>query len=129
VGRKDMRSPLGRAIGLGSAKEGVKEWWAERVSAVALVPLTLWFAAAIIAHTGSGHAAFIAWLRTPLATILMILLLIALFHHTALGLQVVIKDYMHSGARFAAVMAVRLGCFALAAAGIVATLRMAFSGG
>ena len=90
--RKYMRSPLGRAIGLGSAKGGVKEWWAERVSAVALVPLTLWFAATIIAHTGSDYAAFIAWLRTPLATILMILLLIALFHHTALGLQVVIED-------------------------------------
>ena len=124
-----MRSPLGRAIGLGSAKEGVKEWRAERVSAVALVPLTLWFAAAIIAHTSSDYATFIAWLRTPLATILMILLVIALFHHTALGLQVVIEDYMHSGVRFAAVMAVRLGCFALAAAGIVATLRIAFGGG
>jgi len=124
-----MRSPLGRAIGLGSAKGGAGQWWAERASAVALVPLTLWFAAAIIAHTGSDYATFIAWLRTPLATILMILLLIALFHHTALGLQVVIEDYMHSGARFAAVMAVRLGCFALAAAGIVATLRIAFSGG
>jgi len=124
-----MRSPLGRAIGLGSAKGGAAQWWAERASAAALVPLTLWFAAALIAHTGSDYATFIAWLRTPLATILMILLLIALFHHTALGLQVVIEDYMHSGARFAAVMAVRLGCFALAAAGIVATLRIAFSGG
>jgi len=129
VNRQDTRSPLGRAIGLGSAKGGAGQWWAERASAGALVPLTLWFAAAIIAHTGSDYATFIAWLRTPLATILMIFLLIALFHHTALGLQVVIEDYMHSGARFAAVMAVRLGCFALAAAGIVATLRIAFSGG
>lgn len=80
-----MRWPLGRAIGLGLTKGAVKEWWAEHVFAVALVPLTLWFAAAIIAHTGSDHAAFIAWLRTPLATILVILLLIALVHHTALG--------------------------------------------
>lgn len=113
-----MCSPLGRSIGRGSAKGGVKEWQAERLSAVALVPLTLWFAAAIIAHTGSDHAAFIAWLRTPLVAILMILLLIALFHHTALGLQVAIEDYMHSGTRFAAVIAVRLGCFELTAAGI-----------
>ena len=123
-----MRSPLARANGLGSAKEGVREWWAERVSAVALLPLTLWFAASIIAHIGSDYATFIAWMRTPLAATLMILLLIALFYHTALGLQVVIEDYVHSAAKFAWVMAVRLGCFALAIAGVVATLRIAFIG-
>jgi len=128
MNRERMRSPLGRALGLGSAKEGVEHWWAERVSAVALVPLTLWFVASIIAHTGSDYAIFIDWLRTALATISMILLLIALFHHTALGLQVVIEDYVHTGAKFAAVIVVRLGCFALATAGIVATLRIAFSG-
>jgi succinate dehydrogenase / fumarate reductase membrane anchor subunit len=66
--------------------------------------------------------------RAPLVTILMILLLITLFQHTALGLQVVVEDYVHSGAKFAAVIAVRLGCFVLAAAGIVATLGIAFSG-
>ena len=123
-----MRSPLARAIGLGSAREGVGPWWAERVSAVALIPLTLWFAASIIAHTGSDYATLVAWLRAPLVATLMILLLIALFHHTALGLQVVIEDYIHSGVKFAAVIAVRLGCFALAIAGFVATLHIAFSG-
>ena len=126
---QDTRSSLARAIGLGSAKGGAEQWWAERVSAVALVPLTLWFAVSIIAYTGSDYAAFTAWLRTPFANIPIILLVTALFHHTALGLQVVIEDYVHSAARFAAMMTVRLGCFALAAAGIVATLRIAFSGG
>jgi succinate dehydrogenase / fumarate reductase membrane anchor subunit len=126
--RQRMRSPLGRAMGLGSAKEGVEQWWMERVSAVALVPLTLWFVASIIAHTGSDYDTFIAWLRTPLANVLMILLVIALFYHTALGLQVVIEDYVHSGVKFAALVAMRLGCFALAAAGIVSTLRIALGG-
>jgi succinate dehydrogenase / fumarate reductase membrane anchor subunit len=125
---QNMRTPLARAIGLGLAKEGVGLWWAERVSAVALVPLTLWFVASIIAHTGSDYATFIVWLKMPLTAILVILLLIALFYHTALGLQVVIEDYVHSGAKFAAVIAVRLGCFALAIAGASATLRIAFSG-
>jgi succinate dehydrogenase / fumarate reductase, membrane anchor subunit len=125
---QNMRTPLARAIGLGSAKEGVGTWWAERVSAAALVPLTVWFAASIIAHTGSDYATFIVWLRTPLAAILMILLLIALFYHTALGLQVVAEDYVHSGAKFAVVIAMRLGCCALATAGVVATLRIAFGG-
>lgn len=126
MGRQNMRSPLARAIGLGSAKGGVEHWWAERVSAVALVPLTLWFVASIIAHTGSDYTAFIAWLRTPLVSIFMILLLIALFYHTALGLQVVIEDYVHSGAKFAALVAVRFGCFALAVTGIVAILDVVF---
>jgi succinate dehydrogenase / fumarate reductase, membrane anchor subunit len=121
-----VRSPLGRPIELGSAKEGVGHWWAERVSAVALVPLTLWFVASIIAHTHSDYATFIAWLRTPAATILIILLQLALFYHAALGLQVVIEDYVHSGAKFAALVIVRLSCFALTVAGIVATLRIAF---
>ncbi len=123
---RSTQTPLAKAMGLGSAKSGVAHWWAQRVSAVALVPLTLWFAASIIAHSGSDYAAFIAWLRSPLTTAPMILLLIALFHHTALGLQVVIEDYGHSGPKFAAVIAVRLGCVGLATAGIVATLSVAF---
>lgn len=124
--RRTTRSPLGHATGLGSSKTGVEDWWAERVSAIALVPLTLWFAASLIAHTGSDYAAFVAWLRAPVPAILMILLCIALFHHTALGLQVVIEDYIHAGNKFAALIMVRLSCFALAVAGIVATLRIVF---
>lgn len=117
-----------RALALGSSRKGAGEWWAERVSAVALVPLTIWFLASVIALTGSDHAAFVAWLEMPFATVGMLLLLIALFHHTALGLQVIIEDYVHSGAKFAAIIATRLGCFALAVAGIVATLRIAYVG-
>lgn len=119
------RSPLARAIGLGSAKEGVEHWWHERLTAVALVPLTVWFAASIMAHAGSDYDAFIAWLSTPLTTFLMVLLLIALFYHTALGLQVVIEDYVHSAAKIPVLVAMRLGCFALAVAGILASLRIA----
>lgn len=126
--RQRMRSPLSRAMGLGSAKEGVEQWWMARVSAVALIPLTSWFVASIIAHTDSDYVTFIVWLRMPLVSILMVLLLIALFYHTALGLQVVIEDYVHSGAKFGALIAVRLGCVALAVTGILATMRIAFSG-
>ena len=117
MGRQDRRSPLARAIGLGSAKEGVGEWWGQRVAAVALVPLGLWFAGSLIAQSGTDYALFIAWMRTPLAATLMILLLIALFYQTALDLKVVIEDYVHSGRKLALVLAVRLGCFTLATAG------------
>ena len=117
-----MRSPLGRARGLGSAREGVDSWWLERVLAVALVPLTLWFAASLIALGRSDYATFIAWLK--LAALLMVLLLIALFWHLALGLRVVIEDYVHSGAKIPALLAARFACFALGIAGILATLRI-----
>jgi len=121
-----MRSPLSRASGLGPAKEGVEHWWIQRVTAAALIPLTLWFAASLIALTGSDHSAFIAWLKTPLVTVLMVLLLIALFHHMALGLQVVVEDYIHTDwVKIPAVVAIRLACFSLAVAGIFATLRIA----
>jgi succinate dehydrogenase membrane anchor subunit len=124
---QNTRSPLARAIGLGSAKEGVGPWWAERVSAVALVPLTLWFAASTIAHIDSDYATVIVWVKMPLTAVMMILLLIALFYHTALGLQVVIEDYVHSATKFAAVIAVRLGCCAFVTAGIVAIVRITLS--
>jgi len=122
-----MRSPLARAQGLGSAKDGVRHWWSERVSAIALVPLTLWFLGSVIAHTGGDYAGAVGWMRTPLTSLAMIVFLLALFHHMALGLQVVIEDYVHSAVKYAAVIAVRLGCLALASAGIVAALRIAFS--
>ena len=86
-----MRSPLSRARGLGSAREGVAHWWMQRVTAVALIPLTLWFAASLIALIGSDYNTFIAWLKAPLVTILMLLLLIALCHHMGLGLRVVTR--------------------------------------
>jgi succinate dehydrogenase / fumarate reductase membrane anchor subunit len=124
-----MRSPLGRARGLGSAREGVEHWWMQRVSAAALIPLTLWFVVSLIALTGSDYNAFIAWLKAPFVAILMVLLLIALFHHMALGLQVVVEDYVHSDrAKIPTVVAIRLACFALAVAGIFATVRIAFDG-
>jgi succinate dehydrogenase / fumarate reductase membrane anchor subunit len=123
----DNRSPLARVAGLGSAKTGVEHWWAQRVSAVALVPLTLWFVAALMAHVGSDYDTATAWLRTFPAATLMILLLATLFYHAALGLQVVIEDYVHSSMKFAAIVVVRLACLALAVAGIVAVLRIALT--
>lgn len=125
--REDMRTPLARAIGSGSAHSGVQHWWMQRLSAIALVPLTLWFIVAIVAHAHADYTVFVAWMRNPMTGILMTLLIIALFYHAALGLQVIIEDYVHSGAKFAAVIAVRLGCFALGVAGILATLRIAIS--
>ncbi len=127
MARKQMRSPLGRAIWLGSAKEGAEHWWKERVTAVALVPLTLWFIGSIVAHSGSDYAVFVTWLKTPFATLMMALLLIALFYHTALGLQVIVEDYVHSAANIPTLILMRLASFVIAAAGVLAVLRISFA--
>jgi len=121
-----LRSPLGRALGLGSAKEGVEHWWLQRVTAVALVPLALWFVAALIVHPGADYQTTVAWLRSPLTAVVMILLVIATFVHMALGVQVVIVDYVHhEPARVASLVLVRLACWALGAAALFAVLRVA----
>jgi succinate dehydrogenase / fumarate reductase membrane anchor subunit len=127
--KRGLRSPLGRAIGLGSAKEGVEHWWAQRVSAVALLVLGLWFVSSLVALAGAGRATVAAWLHGPLAAILTILTLAAVFYHSALGIQVVIEDYVHAeGVKLGSVVLVRLLSLALAVAGIFAVLRIAFGG-
>ena len=122
------RTALARAIGLGSAKSGVEHWWAERVSAVALIPLSLWLVVSLIAHSRSGYGEFIAWLKTPATTILMVLLLIATFHHTAAGIRVIVEDYVHSSWRFVVVVSLQLFSTALAVVGILAVLKIFFAG-
>lgn len=122
-----MRTPLGRAIGLGSAKEGVQHWWMQRVTAVALVPLAVWFVIWVIILTGSGadRAAFIAWLRDPVSAAVWVLLLIAAFYHGALGLQVVIEDYVgNEGARLGLIVVMRLMALLGCILGIVAVAKL-----
>jgi succinate dehydrogenase / fumarate reductase membrane anchor subunit len=120
------RSDPRRGQELGSAKTGVQHWWKQRATAVALIPLTLWFVTALVGLAGRGHAALIAWLESPLVAVFTILLLIALFQHVALGLQVVIEDYVHPArGRLAALLVVQLACLALAVAGVFAVIRIA----
>ncbi len=90
-----LRSPLGRARGLGSARAGSHHWWAQRLTAVALVPLTLWFIFSVIHLSGASHDRVIDWLSSPWTLAPMLALIVATFHHLQLGLQVVIEDYVH----------------------------------
>ena len=125
-----LRSPVGRAIGLGSAKEGVEHWWLQRVTAVALVPLTLWFVIAVVRLSSADIDTVRDWVGRPLPAILLVLLLIATFWHASLGVQVVIEDYVHTDlAKLGLIIVVRLACFALAVAGIFAVLSMALGTG
>ncbi len=117
---------LRRAVGLGSARTGVSHWWLQRATAIALLPLSVWFLAALLAQASGGHAALTAWLARPVTAMLMILLLVALFQHLRLGLQVVAEDYVHADrVKFAVVGAIHGICYALMTAGIFAILVIA----
>jgi succinate dehydrogenase / fumarate reductase membrane anchor subunit len=124
-----LRSALGRVRGLGSAKEGVAHWWAQRLTSIALVPLILWFVASLVGLIGADHATFVAWLRQPLSAILVTLLLAAGFHHLQLGLQVVIEDYVHHEAtKIASLIVMKFAAAVLALLGIFSVLKIAFGG-
>ncbi|MFN4282271.1 MAG: succinate dehydrogenase, hydrophobic membrane anchor protein [Alphaproteobacteria bacterium] len=125
--KNQMRTALGRVRHLGSAKEGVQHWWAQRLTAVALVPLTIWFVASVAYLAGADHAAFAGWIARPLNALLMIVLLGAGFHHAQLGLQVVIEDYVHGeAAKLVSLIVVKFAALLLALAGIFAVLKLAF---
>ena len=91
-----FKSALGEARGLGSAKEGFSHWWLQRVSAIFLLPLSLWFVCSFIGIAGEGQREISVWFSSPLVAIAVILLMCTVFFHSYLGLKVVIEDYVHS---------------------------------
>lgn len=124
-----LRSPLGRVRGLGTAKEGVSHWWAQRLTALALIPLTVWFVVSIAVLTGADHAAVREWAGSPLVASLLILLIVAVFYHSYLGLQVVVEDYVHhEGFKVGGLIVIQGLSILLAVIGIVSVLRLLLAG-
>jgi succinate dehydrogenase / fumarate reductase membrane anchor subunit len=124
------RTPLSRARGLGAAKHGVGTWIGERVSAVALVPLTLWAVFAVLRLAAGDYAFAVHWIGQPLNATLMVLLLAISFWHMAGGLRVVIEDYIHVTLNKSALLILNLFVCGLAGAlAIFSILKVAFSGG
>jgi succinate dehydrogenase / fumarate reductase membrane anchor subunit len=122
-----FRNDLARVRGLGSAKEGVQHWWLQRVTAILLVPLTIWFLIELVAHVGAGHREVLRWLNDPIPLAGFLLLLGAGFWHLALGVQVVIEDYVHrEGLKLALILLVKFACLALALAGMLSLFYIAF---
>ncbi len=121
------RTPLGRVRGLGSAKEGTEHFWAQRLTAIALVPLALWFVASLAVYTGADHATAKSWLAEPFSAVVMVLLVVTGFHHAQLGLQVVIEDYVSTEwIKVLSIIVVKLGALALGVAAIFSVLKIAF---
>jgi succinate dehydrogenase / fumarate reductase membrane anchor subunit len=125
----NLRSPLGRARGLGAAKEGLHHWWAQRVTALALVPLTFWFVASLISLAHDEPGAFFEWLLSPLNATALVLFIAVGFHHGVLGLQVVLEDYVSDhGTRTVLILLTKLIGYGLAALAIVSTLIVTMGG-
>ena len=126
--QRELRSKLGRVRGLGSTREGVHHWWAQRMSAVALLPLSLWFIYSLITLTGSDYASLHAWLGEFGNAVFTVLFLVAMFHHAQLGLQVVIEDYVHSELwKMGLLLFVKYGAVVFAASGIFAVFKISLA--
>jgi succinate dehydrogenase / fumarate reductase membrane anchor subunit len=124
-----LRSPLGRVRGLGSAKSGVHHWWMQRVTSIALLPLSIWLVFALAGMAGAGHAEAVAWIGWPLNAVLLLAFLAAAFHHTAAGVQVIVEDYANSEwAKMATILAMKGLCVLLWLAASLAVLRVAVGG-
>jgi succinate dehydrogenase / fumarate reductase membrane anchor subunit len=113
--------------GLGSAGEGASHWYAQRVTAVALVLLGLWLVVSFATLGGASHARVVEWLSSPLSSALAVLLVMTAAWHALLGLQVVIEDYVSDkGTRTAVLLVVKFALAVAAVLGVVAVLRIAF---
>ena len=120
-----MRSELGRARGMGAAKSGVGHWWGQRVSALALAPLTLWFIYSVLSLGSASHEAVLAWASGPLTLVLLLTRAGMTFYHMQLGLQTVIEDYVHDeGKRLLALLLVKGAAILLAVTAIVSILKI-----
>ncbi len=126
----ELRSSLGRVRGLGGSKEGgIAHWWAERLAAIALIPLTLWFVFSAVSMTGADFVHFKAWVGTYGNPVLLILFTIAAYHHGQMGMSVIIEDYVHNEAvHLIALILVKLGAFFCATYTIFCIARLTFGG-
>ncbi len=122
-----LRSPLSRVLGLGSAKDGTAHWWAQRVTAVALVPLTLWFLVSLLTLPDLEYETVRTWLSVPITGFLSVLLVAVLSYHSYLGTIVIVEDYVtSSGMKILGLMILRF-LYVLAGGGAMfAIFRVVF---
>lgn len=124
-----IKSPLARAKGLGAAHEGTGHWWHQRVTAVSNLVLMLWLVWSVVNMSGWTYAEFTAWLAAPVNAILMLLAVVSVFCHAALGTQVIAEDYIHhEGLKIVKLAGIKLFFTATAIACIFSILKIAFTG-
>ncbi len=122
----DLRTPLSRVKGLGSAKDGTTHFWHQRLTALLLVPLVLWVGFSLAALPVS-HGTLVGWIQQPLVTVALVLLIFVTFYHAKLGLQVVIEDYVSShSARTLGLLTSNFLCLLLGTVGVISVLKISF---
>jgi succinate dehydrogenase / fumarate reductase membrane anchor subunit len=121
-----LRTPLGRVLGKGAAKEGVHHWWVQRVTSVALIPLAISFVVSILSLPALDYATVHAWVHQSWTAVLLVLFLGLACWHSKLGMQVVIEDYVHGSAKTIALILSTFAHTLIAAASIFAVLKVAF---
>ena len=124
----DRRTPLARARGLGSAKEGVHHWWMQRLTAIALIPLVVWFAISLVMLSGAEFQVVRAWIGSPLVMVMLILVIGIGLHHGQLGMQVVWEDYTEGAFGVAMIVLTKFLAVLFGLGAIVAILRIGFGG-
>lgn len=124
-----LLTPFKRASGLGTTSDGVKHWWMQRLTAIALIPLTFWVVFSVASHVGNDYVTVAAWFAQPFTTTMLVLFVFTTFLHASQGLTVIIEDYMHhEGYKFTALIGMKLVLVLLGTSSVLSILRVAFTG-
>ena len=130
---KNLRSPLSQAVGLGSAKHGFSHWYWQRVTAIALVPLVIWFVISVLCLIGGGHggghSAAVSWLSSPFNATIMLIFVLAMLFHAQTGLQVVIEDYVHTKwLNLCLLLLIKFAAVVMAVLAVISVLKVVLGG-
>ncbi len=121
-----LRSPLSKAVGLGSAKHGFSHWWWQRVTAIALIPLCLWFIYSVVCLSIGDYSTAVNWLKSPINATIMLLFVLTAIYHAQTGLQVVIEDYVHSKwLNLTYLLVIKFASAAMAVLAVISVLKVA----
>ena len=123
-----LRSPLGKVLGTGSAKEGVHHWWLQRLTSIALIPLTIWFVVSLLSLPSFDHVVVISWMSGSWTALFLILFVLVATWHSQLGVRVVVEDYVHGGTKTLTLVVLTFIHAVVAVAGVFAVLKVAFGG-